>query len=428
MKIVLQFIFSIVLFTYSLSAENKGRKTNIVLIMADDIGYECFSSYGGKDYNTKNLDLLAENGMRFEHCYSQPVCTPSRVQIMTGRYNHRNYAGFGWLDTKEITFANLLKKEGYATCIAGKWQLSGNSETIKNFGFDEFCLWNMHSYSKLDKSGMKDPKGWLNRFDDPTLFRQGKWHMPGKEAYGPLECTKFICDFIGKNKDKPFLVYYPMILTHSPFVPTPDSKSRKQSKKENFVDMTHYMDKMVGRIVDKLKKEGVYENTLLIFTGDNGTSSAITSETLKGPVKGAKSIMTDGGTRVPLIVHWPGKVKKTVSNELVDFSDILPTLVQVAGAKLPTDRKIDGLSLLPVMLGEVTSRRETTFCYYWAKGRNEEKASSFVRNQSYKLYNDGRFYKIESDVLEKKPLERLNEDEAALKAKLEKELAIYLKK
>ena len=272
----------------SASAAKAESKPNIVLIMADDIGVECFSSYGGKDTKTTNLDALAAEGQRFTHCYSQPLCTPTRVQIMSGRYNNRNYQGFGWLDPKEVTFANLLKKEGYATCIAGKWQLGGNANTIKNFGFDEHCLWNMHKYTKLDPSSMEDPKGWLNRFDGPTLFRNGTWHKPGKKHYGPEVCTDFICDFIGRNKEKPFLVYYPMILTHDPFVPTPDSKSRKQSKKQNFTDMTHFMDKMVGRIVDKLEKEGLRDNTLIIFTGDNGTHSQIKSKTDKGLIQGGK--------------------------------------------------------------------------------------------------------------------------------------------
>jgi len=427
MKIIFQFFVCIVLFAYSLDASNKSAKTNIVLIMADDIGYECFSSYGSKDYKTVNLDQLAAKGMRFRHCYSQPLCTPSRVQIMTGRYNHRNYRGFGWLDPQEITFANILKKEGYETCIAGKWQLGGNAETIKNFGFDEFCLWNMHKYTNSDKAGMKDPSGWLQRFDNPTLFKEGKWYKPGKDAYGPQVCTDFICDFITRNKNKPFMVYYPMILTHDPFVPTPDSKSRKQSKKENFVDMTHYMDKMVGQIVKRLEDEGLRDNTIIIFTGDNGTHSKIESETLSGMIQGGKNRMTDAGTRVPLIIDWPGKVQNMVSDELVDFSDILPTLVEIAGGDLPKDRKIDGLSLLPVLNGGVSSRRDSTFCYYWGSGRDVKKVKSFVRTKTYKLYNDGRFYKIESDVLEKNPLTQLNKDEVAIKAKLEKALAKYLK-
>jgi len=424
MKIVLQFLSSILLFAYSLSADDK---PNIVLIMADDIGYECFSSYGSKDYNTVNLDQLAANGMRFKHCNSQPLCTPSRVQILTGRYNNRNYRGFGWLDPKEITFANVLKDAGYETCIAGKWQLGGNAETIKKFGFDSFCLWNMHKYTKQDEDGMKDTSGWLQRFDNPTLFKDGEWYKPGKKAYGPQECTDFICDFIGKNKAKPFLVYYPMILTHDPFVPTPDSASRKQSKKQNFVDMTHYMDKLIGQIVKKLEQEGLREKTIILFTGDNGTHSLIESETKQGKIRGGKSKMTDAGTRVPLIINWPGTIQNKVSDELIDFSDVLPTLAEIAGAKTPKDRKIDGFSFLPVLKGQVSSRRDSIFCYYWGRGRDAKKTSSFVRNQNYKLYNDGRFYKIDSDVLEESPLQDLNKEELSIKEKLEKALANYLK-
>lgn len=134
-----------------------GNQPNIVLIMADDLGYETLGCYGGKDYNTPNLDALASKGVRFEHCYSQPLCTPSRVQILTGRYNHRNYEQFGYLNPKEVTFANLLKNAGYKTCIAGKWQLGGDARTIQDFGFDEHCLWNMHAYRE-DAQNAKEPK------------------------------------------------------------------------------------------------------------------------------------------------------------------------------------------------------------------------------------------------------------------------------
>jgi len=124
-------------------------RPNIILIMADDLGYECIGTNGGTSYKTPVLDKMAEKGIRFEHCYSQPLCTPSRVQIMTGIYNVRNYVQFGLLDRNQVTFGHLLKKSGYATCIAGKWQLGRQSDSAGHFGFDESCLW-QHRRKRVD--------------------------------------------------------------------------------------------------------------------------------------------------------------------------------------------------------------------------------------------------------------------------------------
>ena len=137
---IIPFLASCVLLQAPLSAV----KPNIVFIMADDFGYECVGANGGTSYQTPVLDQMAKEGMRFEHCYSQPICTPSRVKLMTGISNMRNYGKFGFLDPKQTTFANLLKKEGYATCIVGKWQLQGGLEGPNKFGFDEYCLWQLN--------------------------------------------------------------------------------------------------------------------------------------------------------------------------------------------------------------------------------------------------------------------------------------------
>jgi len=281
-------------------------KTNIVLFMTDDFGYECLSCYGSLDYDTPNLDRLAENGIRFDHCYSNPLCTPSRVKIMTGRYNHRNYEGFGYLNPNEITFGNLLKEAGYRTAIVGKWQLSGDAQTVENFGFENHCLWNMHAY-KVDKTGRKlaDPETWRNRYWAPTLFIDGEWKLHSEEEYGPDICRDYALDFIDRHQDQPFLLYYPMLLTHDPFVPTPDSEG-KGDRKENFTDMVEYTDKVVGQVIDHLEELGLREETLILFTGDNGTHRSLSTQTDHGIIEGGKSQMTDTGTRVPFIVNWPG--------------------------------------------------------------------------------------------------------------------------
>ncbi len=388
----------------------KNRKPNIVLIMADDMGYECLGSYGSAMYSTPNLDKLAKEGVRFTHCYSQPLCTPSRVQLMTGKYNFRNYQAFGYLNPKEKTFGNLLKEAGYTTCIAGKWQLNGISGPDKqpgwddttrpnHFGFDEYCLWQLQQGARLGE-----------RYADPLIVQNGKNLPRNGNAYGPDIFTDFILDFIEKKKQVPFFVYYPMALVHDPFVPTPASKEWSQSsdryKESNhhFKDMVHYSDKLVGKILDKLRQTGLDQNTLVIFTGDNGTNVAITSTMKDGrSVKGEKGSMTDGGTRVPLIAYWAGRSPQGVVNQdLIDFTDFLPTLAEAAGIKVTSE--VDGKSFLPKILGKKSSSKPYVYMYYqprWGKFKD----GVFARNHTHKLYGDGRFYNVERDIREQHPLD-----------------------
>ena len=211
-------------FIFSLSAcdekkdSSNSQKPNIVLIMADDLGYETIGAYGSKMYQTPNLDKLVEEGMRFDHCYSTPLCTPSRVQLMTGKYNFRNYIGFGLLDPAERTFGHLMQDAGYKTCVVGKWQLLGNKRQQElaggrigscpnEAGFDEYCLW------QIDKLG--------SRYKHPTLSISGEETRKIEGGYGPDVFLEYIEKFIERNSGKPFFLYYPMVITHDPFVPTP---------------------------------------------------------------------------------------------------------------------------------------------------------------------------------------------------------------
>jgi len=404
-------------------------RPNIVLIMADDLGYECIGAYGGTSYKTPVLDALAQKGIRFNHCYAQPLCTPSRVKLLTGVSNIRNYEMFGYLNSSETTFANLLKEQGYATCIAGKWQLSGDADTIRSFGFDEHCVWNMLPYHATEgKPKLKGPKNALNRYENPVLYRNGEWLSPGHGSYGPDICCAFAEDFIEKNCKKPFLVYYPMILTHSPFDPTPDSddwkKSCEGSKKHKnktvyFKDMVAYADKLVGRITKKLDQLGLRENTLVIFIGDNGTDTHITS--FMGPrrVAGGKGLMTNAGTHVPLIVSWPQTAAPgDICDDPVDFRDFLPTLCDVSGVTLPQNITLNGQSFLPQIKGKKGKNRDGIFCYYNPRPkRNGPKGRRFARDQRWKLYGSGELYDIKNDVLEKTPIPVGNANKKAADAR-----------
>jgi len=250
------------------------EKTNVILIMADDIGYECYGAYGGTSYKTPVLDKMAAEGMLFKHAYSNPLCTPTRVKIMTGLSNVRNYASFSILKKTEKTIGHMMQQAGYRTAIAGKWQLygaehypdliRGKGSLPQDMGFERHCLW------QVEKLG--------SRFWGPTITIDGEVKKFGEDVYGPDVYSRFLLDRMAEYKNEPFFLYYPMALVHSPFVPTPDSADRKcKDKQRNFADMVAYMDKIIGRIVDKTVELGIAERTLIFVTGDNGTHKSIKS-------------------------------------------------------------------------------------------------------------------------------------------------------
>ena len=368
-------------------------RPNIILIMADDMGYEALSSNGSESCKSPNLDKLAAKGVRFTNGFSNPICTPSRVKLMTGQYNVRNYVKFGWLDREQTTFAHQLKAAGYATAIAGKWQLGRDKDSPQHFGFEQSCLW-QHTRSGRSKDGGKTID---RRFVNPQLEFNGVEKDFTNGEYAPQICTDFICDFIDENKKKPFLVYYPMILTHCPFDPTPDStdwdpkrlgsttyKGDRNDPQRHFRDMVAYADKAVGQIVAQLEKSGVRENTLIIFTGDNGTDTPIVTPWNGTKVVGGKGTMSDTGTRVPLIASWPAGIQKPgrVVDDLVEFTDVFPTLCEVTGAKLPKNHPGDGASIVPVLRNQADARRKD-WIYIWYRKQVmvRNKQYSFVANQ-----------------------------------------------
>lgn len=387
------------------SADARTDKPNIILIMADDSAVDNYSCYGSTYFSTPRLDSLARTGARFTHCYAEPVCTASRVKIMTGRDNVRNYVAFGTLDKSETTFGTMLKKAGYVTAVAGKWQLHGepNGSLAPDCGFDTYCLWNY-------------PGATGSRFWNPNIVRDGKPLETTVNDYGPDIFTKFIIDFIDKNKEKPFFVYYPMVLVHSPFVPTPDSKDGRKTKAsplEHFRDMTVYADKCVGQIVDALEARNLRKNTIVLYTTDNGTSRNLTYPFKDEKRKGEKAYATEAGSHAPLIVNAPGLVASgVVIDDLVDFSDFLPTLAAISGATLP-DVKLDGRSFWPQCQGKPGNPRKWIYQYYYPKFTAAAKKHGggvngneiiWAQNQQFKLYADGTLFAV-SDRYETKPIQ-----------------------
>lgn len=419
----------------------QAKKPNVILILADDLGYETLSAYGSESFDTPVLDDLAADGLTFEYCYATPLCTPTRVSIMTGKYNHRNYTRFGLFPKEDAnkTFGNLMKDAGYATCIAGKWQL-GPQELIDDMGFDETL--------QCDS--------WLGFYDSGPLWRNGKREMNPTNRYRPDIVNDFVLDFIERKKDEPFFVYYPLFLVHAPEEPSPDypnkeliekCKNGKRVKVDEFVfgDMLTYMDKLIGKVVTKLEETGTRENTIIMFLGDNGTVGGHAgpreewAEVIidgKPHPTGGKGSLKDLGTHVPFIANWKGVTKGTRTSDLVDITDFLPSLADMANHPLEEDRLVDGVSFYPQILGQPGTPREWAFVLHdlndavlWraalAKGitpREEKQQGRFwSRTERWKLYSDGQLFDTQNDPFEDKPIlvENDNELAAMMRKKLE---------
>jgi arylsulfatase A len=367
--------------------------------MADDFGYECLGANGVASYETPNLDGLAASGVRFTACYGTPLCTSSRVQIMTGQYPFRS----GWpkgiwtmpreqqvVDPKYPNFAHILKSAGYGTAVAGKWQLArfdDHPNHATEAGFDEHCLWTW-VYGR----------GKHSRYWGPHIWQNGRLHgdLAYNDAFGPDIFTDFLIDFIRRRKDGPFFAYYPMALTHKPFVNTPLTTST-DDEGDLYAGMVTYADHLVGRIVAALENLTLRKDTLILFTGDNGTPRQVVSKKGKKRIRGGKGRMSVKGTHVPLIANWTGNAPHArVCEDLIDFTDVLPTLAEAAGARIPAGHMLDGRSFLPQILGRKGDPREWVFVQH-----ENERA---IRTVRWKLFGDGRLFDMKNDRPQRAPI------------------------
>lgn len=404
--------------------QSQEGRPNIVLIMADDLGSEWFGCYGSEEHETPNIDALAAGGVRFETCYATPLCTPTRTELLTGRYSFRvgwtlygepttggpeeRLAEPGWINhwdvprwagkyfdwEKELTFARILRQAGYATAIAGKWQINDfrrHPDALDRHGFDEHCMWTGFETGN-------PPSG--ERYWKPYIQQNGdrRTHDGG---FGPDTFCEFLIDFMRRNRERPFLAYYPMVLTHGPFTTTPHNRETfgadvrgPERKQQLFPGMVDYVDHLVGRIVGVLDGMSLRDNTVILFTTDNG-SPGVSCRANGMTVPGGKGKITEAGICVPLIANCPRLVPGgRVTDELVDFSDILPTFAELAGARLPGDVHLDGRSFAPVLLGRESGRRPREWIYSQLGERR------VARDKRYKLHQDGRLYDLAEDRLE----------------------------
>ena len=367
---------------------------NVLVILADDLGAECLGCYGGTSYPTPELDRLAAAGVRFAQGHTQPLCTPTRVEIMTGLSNSRNYVAFSVLPPGSRTFAHLLGDAGYDTGVFGKWQLyaaehypeslRGTGTLPEDAGFDQHCLW------QVDVLG--------SRYWSPQLRINGETRQFGENVYGPDVCAERLMEFIGTERDGPFLAYWPMALPHSPFVPPPPKPDAFKKGARHFGAMVTYMDTLVGRVVRHIEKLGLAESTLVLFVGDNGTSRSIRSRQDGRAVPGGKAQPTDAGTHVPMIAWGPGLVPAgVVLDQLVCTRDVLPTLAELA--QTPSPDIVDGESLLPLLGDDSPAWRETLAFWHWPRPQTRPKSRpvQFAIDAQYRLFDDNRMFDRRTD-------------------------------
>ena len=376
-------ILIVLLFCHAICAQTR---PNFVVFFADDMGYADLGCFGGKEMSTPNLDSLATSGIRLTSFYaSQGVCSASRSSLLTGCYNVRigilGALGPGakvCLNPDETTIAETLKSVGYSTAIFGKWHLGDRGAGLPlNHGFDQFHglpysndMWPFHPTSK---SYPALPLIKNNEVVNPNV-------TPEEQRNLTRWATENAVQFIQQNRDKPFFVYVPFNMPHVPLFVSKENEGK--TGKGLYADVIAEIDWGVGQVVETLKKEGLSENTLVWFTSDNGPWLSYGNHAgSAGPLREGKGTTWEGGVREPCVISWPGKIKPgTVSDEIAATIDILPTIAELAGAKLP-ERKIDGLSIWPILSGmtEAGTPHES-YCYYW----NRELQA--VRSGPWKLH------------------------------------------
>jgi arylsulfatase A len=244
--------------------------------------------------------------------------------------------------------------------------------------------------------------------------------------YGPGIVNDYVLDFITRKKDEPFFLYYPLMLTHAPFEPTPasagytafDSKGEKGNPRY-FADMVAYMDKLIGNLIARLDKLGLRDNTLILFLGDNGTGGDVVSKLNGTQVRGGKGQTIARGTLVPAIANWPGKIPRgKVCDDLIDASDFLPAFCETAGARIPDNLKLDGRSFAPQLRGEAGKPREWLYTWYQPY-KDRGKKAEYAQDKRFKLYSSGQIFDIENDPEEQSPLSDLSAEAKAAKARLQ---------
>jgi len=394
MKTNLSLFLLLLLFAFSCQEPNKNQLPNIVLIFTDDQGYGDVGVYGATGYITPNIDRMAAQGMRFTNFYSaQPVCSASRAGLLTGCYPNRigiSGALFPFdtvgIEDNELTIAEMLKAKGYATAIFGKWHLGWQKQFLPlQHGFDEYTgLPYSNDMWPVNHDGTRSQPG-EHRGNYPELpLISGNETIElitgfeGQDKLTTLYTDKAV-DFINRHKDQPFLLYVPHTMPHIPLGVS--EKFRGKSEQGMYGDVMMEIDWSVGQIIQALENNGLSENTIVVFTTDNGPWVNFGNHAgSSGGLREGKTTSWEGGQRVPAIFRWPGKIPSgVICNRLASSIDIMPTMAAIVKGTLP-DHRIDGVDISELLYGNVEAQPRSNLYYYF--GKNHLNA---VRNEHWKL-------------------------------------------
>ncbi|MCK4998547.1 MAG: sulfatase [Anaerohalosphaera sp.] len=411
--------------SFKLSANTpKLQKPNVIIIFTDDQGYQDIGCFGSPKIKTPNLDRMAQEGMRFTDFYSaNSVCSPSRAALLTGCYPPRvgitkvlfSKDSIG-LNPKEITIADMLKDHGYATACIGKWHLGHLPEFLPTKqGFDSYFGIPYSNDMKIDpKATLADDVKFNNgmteqavRTQQPKknfvpLMRNDKViEYPADQSTLTQRYTQEAIRFITENRSKPFFLYLPHTMPHIPIFASPDFKGK--SARGLYGDVIEEIDFSTGEIIKTLKSLGIDENTLIVFTSDNGPWN------LKNghggcalPLRGFKFQTYEGGMRVPAIMRWPGKIPpEKVCSEVAATIDMLPTIAHLTGAKVPDDRVIDGKNIWPLMSGQKNALSPHQEYFYY---RGTKLQAVRVGKWKLRIEKEDELYDLQADISEKNNL------------------------
>ena len=415
MKVSLLIIACLIFIAQTNAQVIQPTKTNIIIILADDLGYGDLGSYDGVQ-KTPYLDQLAKEGMRFTDFHSSgTVCSPTRAGLITGRYQqksgvdgvvnadpkHPSYS-FGVDPKSQTTFPNLVKEQGYKTALMGKWHI-GYEERFHpmNYGFDRFVGFLSGNIDYISHYDRMDTYDW--------------WHnneLVVEEGYSTHLITQHAVDFIKTNKDKPFVLYIaheavhnPMQGPKSPILRGPNKQKQDKNIKESDVykEVIAELDTSVGKIVETVKLLGLSNNTLILFTSDNGPMQLSSS----GPLRGEKMSLYEGGHRVPTIAWWPNKIQEnSVNKQLAISLDIMPTILSLTGASVPKGHFLDGIDLLPSLLGQAQTSRDL----FWRNGGLKMSSTSLLTKDKSKAMRSDKWKLIVSPYYESASLYDLSQD------------------
>jgi arylsulfatase A len=383
------------------------KKPNIIYILADDLGIDGLSCYGADLYKTPVIDKLAKDGIKYTNAYTAPLCGPSRALILTGRYAFRtgavNQDMTGEMSPSvETMMPKILKQAGYTSAMIGKWgQLPlGPAE----FGFDD--------YLRFFGSGV-----YIS-----TEEKKQKYVLNGQESilkdneYMPDLMHTHVEEFLSKHTKDPFYLYYSLVHVHGEIIATPDTKPGTTDFKTLYIDNINYMDKLVGKLLKTLDSLKLRDNTLIVFMGDNGTAGqAAAIGTVNGKkIIGKKGTMQEGGSLVPFIANWPSTIKKgSVSKDLIDATDLIPTFAEIAGAPLQSNNILDGKSFAYQLKGGKGTPRDWIF--------TELGNDWYVRSANWKLNRAGQLFDMRNAPFEEKEV-AIDDSNKAEKDKLQKVL------